>query len=75
MKQGDPLAIHIQPLIPTIGPTVVVDVYLIITYINYLGFQPLSNSIFNVHPLPDFNHSIFEIKRCYIIIQKYFIRP
>ena len=68
MKKCNSLTIHVQPLIPDILPTIIMNKHLILSNINDLGLQPLPYRILNINPLTNLNFSIFIIERSYIII-------
>lgn len=53
---------NINPFIPSISPSIVVDKHLVVTNVGYLGFEPLVDSILSVNPLPNFELPVFKVK-------------
>ena len=62
-KIGDPWRMTMDPLVPSVCPAIIMDLYLVVVDLNHLGFQPLPDSIFNVDPVSHFMFPIlFRIK-------------
>lgn len=59
---GDPFRVHLEPLIPSVSPTIVVHVDFIPTHIDHFGLEPLVDCVLDIDPLSNFEVSAIEVE-------------
>ena len=51
-----------NPFVPSSAPTIVMDVGSTISNVNNLCLEPLVDGVFDIHPLPNSEHSLLNVK-------------
>ena len=51
-----------NPFVPSSAPTIVMDVGSTISNVDDLCLEPLVDGVFDIHPLPNSEHSLLDVK-------------